>query len=150
MTPLGGMVDLMVFYTYLYLRENGTPYYVGKGTHHRVFMSHRRIPTPPKERIICTPHPSETEAFEAEIFLISYFGREDLGEGALLNLTDGGDGASGFHHSTTTRRKIGEASRKRPRSAETRARQSSTQKGRPRGPWSAARRAAYDTRWSTC
>ena len=85
-----------IFYTYLYLREDGTPYYVGKGTRHRAFnQKHRRIrgtvATPPKGRILLEPHVSEADALDAERFLISYYGRKDLGTGILLNMTDGGE-----------------------------------------------------------
>src|SRR5207253_2449071 len=44
--------------------------------------------------ILVQPYPSEADAFAAEVFLISYFGRKDLGTGCLRNLTDGGDGIS--------------------------------------------------------
>lgn len=85
----------MKFYTYLWLREDGTPYYVGKGTGRRAYakLTHR-FPPPTKERIIVQEFETEEDAFEAEEFLISYFGREDLGTGILLNLTDGGEGAA--------------------------------------------------------
>jgi len=85
----------MIFYTYLYLREDGTPYYVGKGTRTRVYQKHGRIPVPPKDRILIEPHISEADAFDAEKFLVAYYGRKDLGTGCLRNLTDGGEGSSG-------------------------------------------------------
>ena len=81
-----------MFYTYLWLREDGTPYYVGKGKGNRGFESrHHRHRCPPRDRIIIQEWPSEEEAFSAEIFLILYYGREDLGTGCLRNLTNGGD-----------------------------------------------------------
>lgn len=92
----------MSFYTYLWLREDGTPYYVGKGTGNRAFKrGQRKAVFPPRDvsRILIQEFVSEPEAFEAEKFLISYYGRKDLGLGDLRNLTDGGDGASGFKHS---------------------------------------------------
>lgn len=39
---------------------------------------------------------SKEEACELEIFLISSYGRRDLGTGTLVNMTDGGEGVSGF------------------------------------------------------
>jgi hypothetical protein len=82
-----------MFYTYLWLREDGTPYYVGKGQGDRAFVkdSHRHYPPKDRERILIQEFPDEASAYEAERFLISYFGRVDLGTGCLRNLTDGGE-----------------------------------------------------------
>lgn len=85
----------MTFYTYLWLREDGTPYYVGKGYRHRAFERHRVGSAPPDERIVLQEWPCEKDAFAAEVFLISYYGRKDKGTGILRNLTDGGEGAAG-------------------------------------------------------
>jgi hypothetical protein len=84
-------------YTYLYLRYCGTPYYVGKGMGKRAFSNIGRTAPKPKDetRIIIQTWDTEEEAFEAERFLIQYYGRLDLGTGCLRNRTDGGDGASG-------------------------------------------------------
>ncbi len=89
----------MEFYTYLWLREDGTPYYVGKGVQRRAF----RKGAPPRERIITQSWPDEESAFAAECFLIEYYGRKDLKEGCLINLTNGGEGASGWKPSEQTR-----------------------------------------------
>jgi hypothetical protein len=80
------------YYTYLWLREDGTPYYVGKGSGNRAFVrrSHR-FPPPPRDRILIQEFPDELSTFAAEVFLIEFYGREDLGKGRLLNLTDGGE-----------------------------------------------------------
>lgn len=81
-----------MFYTYLWLREDGTPYYAGKGTKGRAFRKNtHRFPPPSKDRIVLQEWETEREAFEAEKLLISYYGREDLGTGCLLNLSDGGE-----------------------------------------------------------
>jgi hypothetical protein len=82
-----------MFYTYLWLREDGTPYYVGKGTGNRAFISSKHGVHKPseKERILIEMSLSEEEAFETEKFLISYFGRLDVGTGCLRNLTEGGE-----------------------------------------------------------
>ena len=93
------------FYTYLWLREDGSPYYAGKGCERRAYRKHRIGNPPPDDRIILQYHPSEKEAFEAEIFLIEYFGRKNLGNGCLWNLTDGGEGASGFVRSEEAKAK---------------------------------------------
>jgi len=79
------------------LREDGTVKYVGKGTKRRAFeaTNHRGLTPKDKNLILLQEHPSEADAFEAEIFLILYYGRIDKGTGCLRNLTDGGEGASG-------------------------------------------------------
>lgn len=86
----------MKFYTYLYLREDGTPSYVGKGKGRRVFARHRKHSVPPKDRIILQEFENEADAIRAEMFLIAYYGRIDLGTGCLRNLTDGGEGSTGW------------------------------------------------------
>ena len=87
----------MNFYTYLWLREDGTPYYVGKGHSVRAYVWHRRIGSaPPPERILIQEFTSEADSFEAEIFLIQFYGRKDLGTGILANRTDGGVGGNTF------------------------------------------------------
>ena len=80
-----------MFYTYLWLREDGTPYYVGKGKEKRAW----RKAAPPKERVVIYPAQSEVDAFETEIALIWYYGRKDNGTGCLRNYTDGGEGQAG-------------------------------------------------------
>jgi hypothetical protein len=85
----------MEFYTYLWLRKDGTPYYVGKGCGKRAWQSTPRH-RPPNDvsRILIQEFPSEKDAFTAERFLIAYYGRKDLRAGILINLTDGGEGLS--------------------------------------------------------
>ena len=83
----------MDFYSYLWLREDGTPYYVGKGSGNRAFTNkghnvHRPVS---KSRIVVFPMVNEAEAFESEIALIDLFGRKDVGTGYLLNRTGGGE-----------------------------------------------------------
>jgi hypothetical protein len=48
------------------------------------------------------------EAFELEIFLISIYGRKDLGTGILCNMTNGGDGRQNILVSKETRLKLSE------------------------------------------
>jgi len=99
------------FYTYLWLRENGTPYYAGKGSDDRAYRWHARVHMPPvKERILVQEHASEEEAFVAEKFLIDFYGRKDLGTGCLANMTDGGEGFSGARHTEDSKKRIGKAS----------------------------------------
>jgi len=80
------------FYAYLWLREDGTPYYAGKGSGHRAFARHRNLSVPAnRTRIVVFLRSNEAEALATEKELIANWGREDLGTGCLLNFTDGGD-----------------------------------------------------------
>ena len=98
------------FYTYLWLREDGTPYYAGKGMGIRAYRKHRMGNAPPVERVIVQEFETEQDAFFAEIFLIAAYGREDQGTGCLLNLTDGGDNPpnhTGLKRTAETSKRLG-------------------------------------------
>ena len=87
----------MHYYTYAYLREDRTPYYIGKGKEDRIYSKQKNI-KPPKDKsriIFLKKNLTEEEAFKHEIYMIGVFGRKDLGTGILHNRTDGGEGASG-------------------------------------------------------
>jgi hypothetical protein len=100
-----------MFYTYMWLRQDGTPYYVGKGQRERAYERHRIGSAPPIGRVVFYIAKDEAEAFETEVALIWYYGRKDLGTGCLRNLTNGGDGASGHRHSPSSIKKMKEAKR---------------------------------------
>jgi len=91
------MVNPNRFYTYAYLREDRTPYYVGKGQRRRIYQLNRKVKPPEdKSRIIfLKQNLTEEEAFKHEIYMIDVLGRKDLGTGILRNRTDGGEGFSG-------------------------------------------------------
>ena len=97
------------FYVYAFLREDDTPYYIGKGTGDRAWGKRQVRPTDDSRIIILKETLTETEAFSEEIRLIEFYGRQDLGTGILRNLTDGGEGPSGWIPSTETRDKISAA-----------------------------------------
>jgi hypothetical protein len=120
------------FYTYAWLREGGTPYYIGKGSGNRCYVNAGRgVSAPPRERILLLKTGlTEKEAFRHEIYMIAIYGRKDLGTGILWNFTDGGEGVGGAKVSEETRQKISQSSRGKPKSPEHRANLSRSLKGR--------------------
>ena len=122
----------MHYYTYAYLREDKTPYYIGKGTGNRIYSTNRII-KPPKDKsriIYLKQNLTETEAFRHEIYMISVFGRKDLGTGILYNMTNGGDGSSGWVPSEEYRKKMSEAKKGKTHSEDSKKKMSVAQKGK--------------------
>lgn len=80
-------------YVYAYLREDGTPYYIGKGKGARYRQKHT-VKIPPIDRIqFIKTNLTDNEAINLEIELIEKYGRKDLGTGILRNQTPGGQGS---------------------------------------------------------
>ena len=139
-----------IYYIYSYLREDYSPYYIGKGSGKRAYTKGPKEVKPPKDKSrvkIIKADLTEEEAFLLEKLYILMFGRIDLGTGILRNKSDGGDGSSGAVRSAETREKLRQANigKQRPQwvydkiaasnrgkkaSAETRAKQSAARKGR--------------------
>ena len=118
------------FYTYAYLREDRTPYYIGKGKDDRIHRRRKTDTKPPtdKSRIIfLKQNLTEKEAFKHEKYMIGVFGRKDLGTGILHNRTDGGEGNS--NPSQETRRKLSEINKGKTHSEETKRKISEAKKG---------------------
>jgi len=59
------------------------------------------------------------DAYELEVFLISEIGRKDKGLGSLVNLDDGGEGATGHIPTQSARRKLSERTSKKVINTET-------------------------------
>jgi hypothetical protein len=94
------------FYVYVHRREtDGSVFYVGKGTGRRAWSFLNRNPY--WKRIankqgftvnILVKNINEVCAFSIEKALIKLYGRQ-----SLSNMTNGGEGPSGFHHSEKTK-----------------------------------------------
>ena len=91
-------MNIYRFYVYAYLRQDGTPYYIGKGCDLRAYRKHIKIPVPEdKSRIVFyQTNILAEDALRLEIKYIKLFGRKDLGNGILRNMTDGGEGTIGY------------------------------------------------------
>ena len=108
-----------MFYVYAYLRKDNSPYYIGKGTKYRAYDKDHNVPVPKdKSRIVfLETNLSNIGALALERRMIRWYGRKDNGTGILRNMTDGGEGSSGYRHTIAAREKI-----------------SSSQLGKSRGP----------------
>ena len=86
-----------MYYVYFYLREDRTPYYVGKGSGKRINQRHKFsggkfLPLPPLDRrVIVKYFNDEEECFLFEELLIEFYGRK-LDGGILNNQCKGGGG----------------------------------------------------------
>ena len=107
----------MDFYVYLHRKaSNGEVFYVGKGCGRRAWSRNGRSDW---WKHIVAKHGlmvdvvidglQEWYAFEYEAELISLYGRKSDGYGCLINLSDGGEGASGVVRTIETRRKMSNA-----------------------------------------
>lgn len=111
--------DSSIFYVYAFLRSSASetgprlsPYYIGKGQEQRAYCQQRRgapRPTDSSFIVFIQEGLTEEEAFDLEKYCIALYGRIDLGTGILRNLTDGGEGRSGFVVSEDVRRRIADA-----------------------------------------
>jgi len=109
------------FYVYILYRPwNMIPCYVGKGSGDRVYFHSRYVDTHYNKHLVAIikkaggeiPHrvvfetDDELQAFAEEVRLIAAIGRSDLRLGPLCNLTNGGEGVSGWSPKEETRNKL--------------------------------------------
>jgi hypothetical protein len=110
------MKPLNRFYTYAYLRDDGSPYYIGKGSGKRAWTRHPGCAaTRPADRdkiLILKKDLTEEEAFRHEKYMIYVLGRKDLGTGILRNQTNGGIGDLGL--TDITKEKMSQAKKGKP------------------------------------
>jgi hypothetical protein len=87
---------MTIYYVYAYLREDSTPYYIGKGKGGRAYDNNDHIkhgiylPEDDSRIVILHTNLEESQALDIETTLIKQYGRKDLGTGILYNKTDGG------------------------------------------------------------
>ena len=109
------------FYIYMYLDLDNVPFYIGKGKNNRYKVQNhlkkhntnaflrsklRKVATKNVKIHFLHKNITEKEAFYWERYWIKYYGRRDKGEGTLCNLTDGGEGISGYTHSDEAKQKM--------------------------------------------
>jgi hypothetical protein len=93
----------MIYYIYLHIRkDNLKPFYIGKGKDRRAYSKKSRnnywqniVKKHDYKIIFLEENLSENEANIKENYWITLFGRKNLNNGLLVNLTNGGEGASG-------------------------------------------------------
>jgi hypothetical protein len=88
---------MTIYYVYQYVRNDQTPYYIGKGTKRRAWETHRRAngcDLRPRDRSkiqIIKSNLTEQEAWDLETSLIAKYGKHTDG-GILVNVSEGGVG----------------------------------------------------------
>lgn len=109
-------------YLYKHIRKDTDEvFYVGIGSdedYSRAHTTHKRnqfwknvVNKTNYDVIIHEDNKTWDEVVELEKYWISHYGRKNIGEGTLVNLTDGGEGCYGRIVSEETKRKIGEKSK---------------------------------------
>ena len=125
-----------IYYCYIYYRDNNTPFYVGKGLRPRVYniSNHNKwvcriFKTVGRKniRIELIEAKNEEHSFQLERHWISVFRADGY---VLCNMTDGGEGLSGYTQTQEAKKKISKANLGKHRSNEARERMSKAATGK--------------------
>jgi hypothetical protein len=131
--------DCCVYFHIVTIGNQPVVFYVGQGLSDRPHFSRRNRfwhnfvnKHGPYEVIIDQDGLTHEEACELERKWIAWFGRRDLKQGTLVNLTDGGDGPFGYKriHSAETKRKISLGLMGKQPSDQARAKMSASRRGK--------------------
>ena len=90
------------FYVYAYIRDDGSPYYIGKGLGNRLYQKHSSNVALPKNR-------NKIVVLEENLTELGAWGRKDLGTGILHNRAEGGEGSTGAVVANQTRLKMSQS-----------------------------------------
>jgi hypothetical protein len=103
------------FYVYAHYKPDGTVFYIGKGRKYRAWAKDRRSDswnnTVKKHGYtvkLWAENLSEQHALDMEKEWITLYGRKNLKNGRLVNMTDGGEGSSNIVVCGETRKKLSE------------------------------------------
>lgn len=109
----------MEFYVYQYITEDGTPYYIGKGSGRRIHRPYTKTTVPPVDRrVIIQDGLTNDAAKKLEGELITKYGRK-LDGGILDNIKiNQWACAVGWKHSIEAKRKISEGNKGKKRTPE--------------------------------
>ena len=135
-------INPLRFYVYAYLREDGSPYYIGKGQGRRAFVR-QKYHQPPRDKariVFLERNLTELGAHALERRMIRWYGRKDIVTGILRNMSAGGEGQSGY--SPETLQKMRDANLGKVVSEETRLKQKLLKRGIKQPKELAAKRAA--------
>lgn len=86
----------LIYYIYAYIRDNGSPYYIGRGKKFRAYSKHKRsnnIDIKPKDKskiIFLEKNLTKEESINLEKYYIAKYGRKEFG-GILINIKEGGE-----------------------------------------------------------